>query len=69
MNGIISKGGKPVKETIDSDDKPTVKKVVKMLKKSSQVPSRQYQMILRNQWTKRNLTTKTRSNYFYQKRW
>ena len=36
MNGIISKGGKPVKEALDSDDKPTVKKVVKMLKKASQ---------------------------------
>ena len=36
MNGIISKGGKPVKEELNDDDKPTVKKVVKMLKKASQ---------------------------------
>ena len=36
MNGIISKGGKPVKEALDDEDKPVVKKVVKMLKKASQ---------------------------------
>ena len=36
MNGIISKGGKPVKEKLDDEDTPTVKKVVKMLKKASQ---------------------------------
>jgi hypothetical protein len=36
MNGIISKGGKPVKEELDDEDKPVVKKVVKMLKKASQ---------------------------------
>ncbi len=35
MNGIISKGGKPVKEELDDKDKPTVQKVVKMLKKAS----------------------------------
>ena len=36
MNGIISKSGKPVKEKLDDEDTPTVKKVVKMLKKASQ---------------------------------
>ena len=36
MNGIISKGGKPIKEKLDDEDTPTVKKVVKMLKKASQ---------------------------------
>ena len=36
MNGIISKGGKPVKEELDDKDEPVVKKVVKMLKKASQ---------------------------------
>ena len=36
MNGIISKGGKPVKEALDDKDEPVVKKVVKMLKKASQ---------------------------------
>ena len=36
MNGIISKGGKPVKEALDDEDKPVVKKVVKMLKKATQ---------------------------------
>ena len=36
MNGIISKGGKPVKEALDDEDEPVVKKVVKMLKKASQ---------------------------------
>ena len=35
MNGIISKGGKPVKEELDDKDEPTVQKVVKMLKKAS----------------------------------
>ena len=36
MNGIISKGGKPIKEKLDDEDKPAIKKVVKMLKKASQ---------------------------------
>ena len=41
MNGIISKGGKPVKEALDDEDKPVVKKVVKMLKKASQAQAGQ----------------------------
>ena len=36
MNGIISKGGKPVKEELDDEDKPVLKKVIKGLKKASQ---------------------------------
>ncbi len=49
MNGIISKGGKPVKEELDDKDKPTVQKVVKMLKKASKAHAGHRLMTWRSQ--------------------